>query len=535
MRDETRAFFGKTHRSIPMIWKVFDRGQGPSVPQKDIEPYSTYGLAARLELVQKPGVFAQVATLLAEEGASLGTADIVSADKARVVRDVTFDSSSETHGKIILDRLDELEDVKVISASDRIFMMHFGGKIQVAGKFPINSRQTLSMAYTPGVGRVSQAIAGDPALAYRFTGKANSVAVVTDGSAVLGLGDLGPQAALPVMEGKAMLFQQFAGINAWPICLDTQDPDEIVRIVTMIAPSFGGINLEDISAPRCFHIVRRLQENLDLPIMHDDQHGTAVVVLAALINALKVTGRRLDDVNIVVNGLGAAGIACCRLLLAAGANHLRGCDKKGLVLTGRPEALRNQRLFNIIPYDNPFGTLQDALRGAHVFIGLSAGNILTPDDLRLMATDPIVFALANPDPEIAPELGYRHARIYASGRSDYPNQINNLLAFPGIFRGALDARATTINEPMQLAAAHALANMIPEQSVSEEFIIPSVFNSHLVPAVAQAVAKAARDTGVARGNTSPPARNVDHPFLPTNRETSRATRNRERIRDAVTH
>ena len=391
------------------------------------------------------------------------------------------------------------------STTGRIFLAHRGGKIRVAGKFPIDSPETLSLVYTPGVGHVSQAIAEDPALAYCLTGKGNSVAVVTDGSAVLGLGNLGPQAALPAMEGKAMLFRQLAGIDAWPICLDTQDPDEIVRTVTALAPGFGGIHLEDISAPRCFDIERRLQDALHIPVMHDDQHGTAVVVLAALHNALKVTGRRLDQVTIVVNGLGAAGIACCQLLLAAGATYLRGCDRRGLVLTGRPQALRRARelLPDIIRYDRPVGTLRDALQGAHVFIGVSAGNVLTPDDLKFMAHDPIVFALANPDPELPPEPGYRYCRIYATGRSDHPNQINNLLAYPGLFRGALDARAATFNEPMLLAAASALADRVPARFLSERCIIPSVFDPHVVPAVAKAVAQTARDTGVAPPDAQP--------------------------------
>jgi malate dehydrogenase (oxaloacetate-decarboxylating) len=483
-----------------MIWNLFGRGKGPKPSQKDFGPYSNYRLAVRLELIQKPGVFAAVVTLLAEEGASIGAADIVSATKSKVVRDITFDAKNEEHGEKILKQLDQIEGVKVISASDRIFMMHLGGKIGVASKFQIKTRNTLSMAYTPGVGRVCQAIAGDPALAYRFTSKSNSVAVITDGSAVLGLGNLGPQAALPVMEGKVMLFQQFAGIDAWPICLDTRDPDEIIKIVTAIAPSFGGINLEDISAPRCFEIERQLQNKLDIPVMHDDQHGTAVVVLAALHNALKVVGRRMEDITIVVNGLGAAGTACCQLLLAAGLQRLRGCDKQGFVLQGEGRELFNQRdsLPSLIQYDKPFGTLRDALQGADVFIGLSAGNILQPQDLDLMAPDRIVFALANPDPEISPEAAHDHCRIYASGRSDYPNQSNNLLAFPGIFRGALDVQASTINEPMQLAAAGALADVIPPATLSEEYIIPSVFNKQVVPAVAQAVALAAQNTGVAR-------------------------------------
>lgn len=390
------------------------------------------------------------------------------------------------------------------STTERIFLAHRGGKIRVAGKFPIDGPETLSLIYTPGVGHVCQAIAADPAQAYQVTGKGNSVAVVTDGSAVLGLGNLGPQAALPAMEGKAMLFRQLAGIDAWPICLNTQDPDEIVQTVATISPGFGGIHLEDISAPRCFDIERRLQDTLSIPVMHDDQHATAVVILAALHNALKVTGRRMDQVTIVVNGLGAAGTACCQLLLAAGATYLRGCDRRGLVLTGRPQALRRARelLPDIIRYDRPVGTLRDALQGAHVFIGVSAGNVLTQDDLKLMAHDPIVFALANPDPELPPELGYQHCRIYATGRSDHPNQINNLLAFPGMFRGALDARATTFNEPMLLAAASALANLVPAQFLCESRIIPSAFDPLVVPAVAKAVSQTARETVVAsRGKT----------------------------------
>ncbi len=411
-----------------------------------------------------------------------------------------IDKTAEDPANTSLPCLENPESPRPTSTTDRIFAAHHGGKIRVAGKFHIDSPDTLSLVYTPGVGHVCRAIAADPALAYCLTGKGNSVAVVTDGSAVLGLGNLGPQAALPVMEGKAMLFRQLAGLDAWPLCLDTQDPDEIVRIVTAITPSFGGINLEDISAPRCFEVEHRLQDVLDIPVMHDDQHGTAVVVLAALLNALKVTGRRLDDATVVVNGLGAAGIACCRLLLTAGATHLRGCDRQGLVLTGGPEALRRSRhqLPDLIHYDRPVATLRQALRGAHVFIGLSAGNVLTPDDLRLMAKDPIVFALANPDPELPPALGHRHCRIYATGRSDYPDQINNLLAFPGMFRGALDSGATTFNESMLLAAASALADLVPARSLNEACIIPSVFDPRVVPAVAEAVSQTARNTGVVR-------------------------------------
>ncbi|MBI3355613.1 MAG: NAD-dependent malic enzyme [Nitrospirae bacterium] len=466
----------------------------------DIGPYSNYRLTVRLELANKPGIFARVAALLAEEQANLGAVDIVSATKTRMVRDVTFDVQNEGHGEKVLARLGALPDVTVLSASDRIFLLHLGGKIRVEGKVPISTRNVLSMVYTPGVGRVSQAIARDKSKVYAFTSKSNSVAVVTDGSAVLGLGNLGPEAALPVMEGKVMLFKELAGIDAWPICLNTQDPDEIVRIARGIAPGFGAINLEDISAPRCFEIERRLRQSLDIPVMHDDQHGTAVVLLAALTNALTVTRKRLENVRIVVNGLGAAGTACCRMLLAAGVSHLFGCDKEGIILYGEAEQLRACRtdLTACLTRDKPKGTLRDALKGADVFIGLSVGNILTAEDLDLMATDRIVFAMANPDPEVSPELAASHCRIFATGRSDYPNQINNALSFPGIFRGALDVQASEINEAMKLAAAKAIALAIPEGALSEDYIIPSLFDKEVVPRVARAVAAAARVSGVAR-------------------------------------
>ncbi len=466
----------------------------------DTGPYSNYRLTVRIELANKPGMFAKVASALAEQGANLGAVDIVSATAERMVRDVTFDVQDEVHGERVLASLNALPNVRVLSASDRIFLLHLGGKIRVQSKMPVSTRNVLSMVYTPGVGRVSQAIAKDPAKAYAFTIKSNSVAVVTDGSAILGLGNLGPDAALPVMEGKAMLFKELAGIDAWPLCLNTQNPDDIVRVVHAISPGFGAINLEDISAPRCFEIERRLKALLDIPVMHDDQHGTAVVILAALTNALKVTNKRLDEVRIVVNGLGAAGTACCRMLLAAGVSHLFGCDREGIVLWGEAERLRACRtdLASCIQRDAPKGTLRDALKGADVFIGLSVGNILTPADLDLMGPDRIVFAMANPDPEIAPPQAESHCRIFATGRSDYPNQINNALAFPGVFRGALDVQAKEINEAMKLAAAQAIAEAVPEPALSEDYIIPSIFDKEVVPRVAKAVAAAARETGVAR-------------------------------------
>lgn len=466
----------------------------------DLGPYANYRLTVRLELKNRPGMFAKVADLLAEEDANLGSVDIVSAGADQLVRDITFDVHNEEHGQRIVKRLAGIPDVHVVSASDPIFVAHRGGKIRVQGTLPLTGRNALSTVYTPGVGRVSQAIARDKSKVFAYTIKGNSVAIVTDGSAVLGLGNLGPEAALPVMEGKSMLFKEFAGIDAWPICLGTQDPDGIVSAVQAIAPGFGGINLEDISAPRCFAIERRLKEALDIPVMHDDQHGTAAVILAALQNAMKVTKKRLESIRVVVNGLGAAGQACCTMLLAAGVTHLIGCGRKGVVLSGEPALLHanRQNLGNLIHEDSPSGSLQDALKGADVFIGLSVGNILRPQDLELMAPDRIVFAMANPDPEIAPESARSHCRVFATGRSDYPNQINNVLAFPGIFRGALDVQASDINEAMLLATAEAIAAMVPDATVCEDYVIPSVFDRRVVQEVSRAVAKAAVMSGVAR-------------------------------------
>ncbi len=466
----------------------------------DIGPYSNYRLTVRLSLANRPGKFAQVASLLAEQGTNLGAVDIVSANADAMVRDITFDVRNEAHGEAVLKLLSELPDVTVLSASDRIFLMHLGGKIRMESKLPLTTRNTLSMVYTPGVGRVAQAIAKDHAKVYALTSKSNTVAIVTDGSAVLGLGNLGPEAALAVMEGKAMLLKEFAGVDAWPLCLSTQDVNTIVQTVQGIAPSFGGINLEDISAPRCFEIEQRLRETLDIPVMHDDQHGTAVVVLAALKNAMHVVNKRIGDAHVVVNGLGAAGLGCCRLLLASGVGRLVGVDKVGILLDGGSAQLRDARgeLPDRVRNAQPMGTLQDALNKADVFIGLSVGNILKVNDLDLMDKDRIVFAMANPDPEIAPDLGTKHARVFATGRSDLPNQINNLLGFPGIFRGALDVQARDINESMQLAAAEAIASLIPEDTLSEDYVVPSVFDKEVVKHVSRAVTQAARETGVAR-------------------------------------
>lgn len=464
---------------------------------------SSNRLTARLELANKPGVFAQVAQIIADENASLGAVDIVKATADKIIRDVTFDIASEGQGERIVGALNALANVKVISFSDPIFLLHLGGKIHVQNKVPLRTRDQLSMAYTPGVAKICRAIADKPSNVNTLTIKSNSIAVVTDGSAILGLGNLGPEAALPVMEGKAMIFKEFANIDAWPICLATQDTDEIVETVKNIAPVFGGINLEDISAPRCFEIESRLKKLLNIPIMHDDQHGTAVVVLAALRNALKIVKKDIGGIRVVVSGLGAAGAACCRILLAAGARHLMGCNRKGVVLIVDDENLDQARgdLFSCVDAGNPKMTLREALNGADVFVGVSAGNLLSANDLKRMKKDRIVFAMANPDPEVNPHEAFKICRVFATGRSDFPNQINNALAFPGIFRGALNVRAQEINEEMKLAASYALADLVSGSQLNEEYIIPSVFDKRVVPAVAKAVEEAAYKTGVARKKT----------------------------------
>jgi malate dehydrogenase (oxaloacetate-decarboxylating) len=462
-------------------------------------PSASYSLTIRIVVPSAPGSFARVAGAIGEAGGDLGAIDLVRAGREGTVRDVTVNAADSEHGKRVVDAVRALDGVEVQSVSDRTFLLHLGGKIEVTPKSPVRTRDDLSMAYTPGVARVCMAIAEAPERAYSLTIKRNTVAVVSDGTAVLGLGDIGPEAAMPVMEGKAMLFKEFAGVDAFPLCLATKDVDEIVRTVKAIAPGFGGINLEDISAPRCFEIERRLREELDIPVFHDDQHGTAVVVLAAFLNALRVVGKRPEDVSVVIVGAGAAGIACTKILLAAGVQNIIGTDRQGAIHRDRSGLDEFKRWYAENTNSQGFsGSSNEALRGADVFIGLSGPGAVSVEAVLDMADDAIVFAMANPTPEVPPEAIEGHVAVIATGRSDYPNQINNVLAFPGIFRGALDVRASEINEAMKLAAGQALASVVSADELSAEYVIPSVFNRDVGTTVAEAVAQAAIESGVAR-------------------------------------
>jgi malate dehydrogenase (oxaloacetate-decarboxylating) len=462
-------------------------------------PSASYSFTLRVEFPHRAGSLGKILTTIGEADGMVGAVDIVRMRQDRTIRDITVNARDSEHGQRVVESVEELPEVQVINVSDRTFLMHIGGKIEVRSKLKIRTRDDLSMVYTPGVARVCRAIHEDPERAFNLTIKRNTVAVVSDGTAVLGLGDIGPRAAMPVMEGKAALFKQFANVDAFPICLDTKDTEEIIQAVKNLAPGFGGINLEDISAPRCFEIEERLKKELDIPVFHDDQHGTAVVVLAALINSLKITGKTFEELRVVVNGVGASGVACAKIIMAAGATNVVGCDSKGIVHEGREDLNPAKRWFaeNTNP-EGRTGDLAEAVRGADLFLGLSAPDVLTVDDLKTMNEDPIIFAMANPDPEIRPEVAMGHARIIATGRSDYPNQINNVLCFPGIFRGALDVRAHEIDEGMKLAAANAMADVIPEEELSEDYIIPSVFDERVAPAVAEAVSEKAKETGMAR-------------------------------------
>ena len=458
-----------------------------------MHPSASFSATIRVRIDNHPGAFARLAATIGEAGGLLGAIDLVRVEKTTKLRDVNVLADDERHLHEIVDAVRAVDGVEVVNVSDRTFLAHLGGKIEIAPRLPLKTRDDLSMAYTPGVARVSRAIAADPEAVWNLTIKRNTVAVVSDGTAVLGLGDIGPEAALPVMEGKAVLFKEFGGVDAFPICLDTKDPDEIVRTVQAIAPVFGGINLEDISAPRCFEIEARLRELLDIPVFHDDQHGTAIVVLAALLNALRVVGKKLEDVRIVTTGCGAAGIAVTRILQNAGARWIVGCDEGGAIYRARPGLNDAKRAYaGTTNPDNLQGTADELLEGADVFIGLSIPGAITPAGVRGMAPRAIVFAMANPSPEVDPEEIETDAEVIATGRSDYPNQINNVLAFPGVFRGALDARARTIDDAMEVAAARAIADSISDDELSADYIVPSVFNRAVAPAVAAAVSDAAR-------------------------------------------
>src|ERR1700754_2957284 len=453
-----------------------------------LQPSASYSFTMRLHLPQQGDAFARVADAIAASNAMLGAIDLVRVERDTVVRDVTVACGDSEHAEAVVRTVRDLDGVKVDSVSDRTFLMHKGGKIEVNAKLPLKTRDDLSMAYTPGVGRVSMAIYDDPAKGWALTIRGNTVAVVSDGTAVLGLGDIGPAAAMPVMEGKAMLFKQFAGVDAFPLCLDTKDADEIVAFVKAVAPGFAGINLEDISAPRCFEIEARLQASLDIPVFHDDQHGTAIVVLAALTNALRCVHKELASGRVVVSGGGAAGTAILTLLLAAGATDV-GVVHRASALCVDDDSLSDSHR-ELAALTNPRrvqGDLQTVLTGADVFIGGSAAGVLKPEWIAQMADSAVVSALANPDPEVHPAEAEKYAAVVASGRSDYPNQINNVLAFPGVFRGLLDARAHDITIDMLLRAADAIAHVVRDEELNPSFIIPTVFNAEVPKAVAAAI------------------------------------------------
>ena len=460
-----------------------------------------FSLTVRVRIDHRPGMLGRVATAIGEAGGTIGTIDLVDLTEGRTVRDITVDAGDEAHEHGIVEALRGVAGAEVVDWTDRTLGMHVGGKLEVRSKYPLRSADDLSRAYTPGVARVCEAIAADPEKAFQFTIKRNTVAVVSDGSAVLGLGDIGPFAAMPVMEGKAMLFKEFAGVDAFPICLDTKVPEEIVAAVEAIAPGFGGVNLEDISAPRCFEVEERLVASLDIPVFHDDQHGTAVVTLAALLNACRLTGRNIHDVRVLILGVGAAGVAVAHILRTAGVRDIVGCDSRGALHPGRAdyESLSPQKrwLADENNAERRAGAPADVIEGMDLFVGLSGPRALPAEALARMAPDAMVFAMANPNPEVTPEEAAPYVRLMATGRSDYPNQINNVLAFPGIFRGALDVRAPQITEDMKVAAARAIADTVPDNELREDYIIPSVFNRDVAAAVADAVADEARSSGMA--------------------------------------
>ena len=455
-------------------------------------------LVMRIELGQGAGAFADIVRAIGEAGGDIIAVDTIRAGKETSTRDITI-NVSEAASEKVTEAVRSLQGVQLIHVSDPIFLAHLGGKIEIKSKMPITTRNDLSKVYTPGVAKVCMAIHENPQSAYALTIKRNTVAVISDGTAVLGLGDIGPEAAMPVMEGKAMLFKQLAGVDAFPLCLDSKDTDEIVQAIKLLAPTFGGINLEDIASPRCFEIEERLKQELSIPVFHDDQHGTAVVLLAGLINAIKLVDKQMSDIRVVITGVGAAGVAIIKMLLRAGVRNLIAVDRYGALC--RTNMFDNPMWEWVAAHTNEGllqGSLSEVIGGADVFIGVSRKGVLKEADIRAMAEEPIVFAMANPEPEINPELAEPLVRVLATGRSDYPNQINNVLCFPGIFRGALDCRATTINEEMKLAAAKAIASVVTDDELSEQYIIPSVFNDKVVKHVSKAVIEAAIATKVAQ-------------------------------------
>jgi malate dehydrogenase (oxaloacetate-decarboxylating) len=471
-------------------------------------PSAQFSLTLRVELDRRPGQLGMVASAIGEAGASIGTIDAIELGDLKAIREISVMCSDLEHSEEVIRAIEEVEGCTLIEVTDRTFELHRGGKLYTGLKAPIKTRDDLSMAYTPGVGRVCMAIHEEPEKAFEYTIKSNTVAVVSDGSAVLGLGDIGPEAAMPVMEGKAMLFKEFGDVDAVPICLDTKDPDEIVQTVKALAPTFGGINLEDISSPRCFEIESRLIDELDIPVFHDDQHGTAIVVLAALLNSCRLTGRRLEDLNVMMVGAGAAGVAVAKIFMASGVQTIVACDRSGAIHTGRPDYedgsmnVPKTWLAENTNSEQRSGLPADVLEGADLFVGLSGPGIISASDLRRMNPDPFVFAMANPDPEVSPDEAAAYVRVMATGRSDYPNQINNVLAFPGIFRGALDVRARRITEEMKLAAAQGIADVVTDDELSEDYIIPSVFNGYVSSCVASAVAHEAERSGTARAGNA---------------------------------
>ncbi len=463
-------------------------------------PTAAFSISMRITLDNVPGTLGRFAVAIGEAGGNIAGASGFEAKGPSVSRLIDVHCRDEAHGRRIVEVINGLQGVTVLDWWDRTYRLHEGGKIEVLPLCSVGDAHDLAMAYTPGVARVCMSIHDDPALAHEYTIKKNTVAIVSDGTAVLGLGDIGPEAAMPVMEGKALLFKEFAGVDAFPICLATTDPEEIIETVERIAPTFGGINLEDIAAPACFEIEQRLKSSLDIPVFHDDQHGTAVVTLAGLTNSLKLVGKSLADVSIVISGMGAAGVAIGKILRDAGAGEIVGVDRLGSIFSGRDRLNPTKQWFaEHTNHDRKAGTLKEVLRGADIFVGVSAPNLIDASDVRQMAKDPIVFAMANPDPEIRPETTDGLAAVMATGRSDFPNQINNVLAFPGIFRGAFDVGAHSVTEAMKVAAAHAIAACVADDEIDAKYVVPSVFDKSVAPAVAAAVANAALADGAVRG------------------------------------